>query len=236
MFSISTFKTDAFWESREGAHEVSARTFNVVMSVTTLYGFIVYGAAGWGSARIIQERLLVGWPALAYLVALLGISIVGMLVSFSPDPLRAYGGLSALAGSLGALIGPIANHYGRGSVADAAIVTLCITLVLGAAGYLYPRSLEHWGSTLCLALSTLVGAQLLSLSASIGVIHPLHSVVSWLAIILFSAFVVYDFNRAQRLTRTIPNAIQSGVAVFVDVTNLFVRLLQIFGQNKEDRR
>jgi FtsH-binding integral membrane protein len=52
-------------------------------------------------------------------------------------------------------------------------------------------------------------------------------------VLLFSGYIVYDFNRAQFVTKTPGNAICVGVAIFLDVVNLFIRLLALFGQSDD---
>jgi FtsH-binding integral membrane protein len=63
---------------------------------------------------------------------------------------------------------------------------------------------------------------------------PVHSIREWIAVVTFCAYVVYDFNRAQQIPRTTTNAVQVGAAVFLDVINLFVNLLELMGSKKDE--
>jgi len=56
--------------------------------------------------------------------------------------------------------------------------------------------------------------------------HSLHNsltITDWFGVVLFSGYILYDFNRAQFVTKTFSNGAQVGVAIFLDVINLFIR-------------
>jgi uncharacterized protein len=58
--------------------------------------------------------------------------------------------------------------------------------------------------------------------------------VDWFGVILFSGYIVYDFNRAQFVPKTVEHGIEIGVAIFLDAVNLFIRLLELFGMSSDD--
>jgi FtsH-binding integral membrane protein len=60
------------------------------------------------------------------------------------------------------------------------------------------------------------------------------TVLDWIGVVLFSAYVIFDMNRAMRLPRTLDNSIDAAVAVYLDFANLFVRLLSLLGQRRDD--
>jgi len=45
--------------------------------------------------------------------------------------------------------------------------------------------------------------------------------------------VIYDLNRAMRLQRTMNNAIDVSVQVFLDFINIFIRILSLMGGVKK---
>ena len=52
----------------------------------------------------------------------------------------------------------------------------------------------------------------------------------WLFVGIFSGYIGYDWARAQRLPKTLDNAVDAAAALYVDIVNLFIRLLQIFSR------
>ena len=51
-------------------------------------------------------------------------------------------------------------------------------------------------------------------------------------LVLFCLSLVYDLNMARRLDKTMNNAIDVAVNVFLNFANIFIRLLSIMGQRK----
>ena len=47
---------------------------------------------------------------------------------------------------------------------------------------------------------------------------------------LFSLYIGYDVYRSQQFPHTVDNAIDSAIDIYLDVINLFLNLLRIFGK------
>lgn len=221
------FAKSTVWARTRGVDEISARTFNGLASITTIYGLGVFAFL----SAVNVHTVLNWWEYLGLFL----ISMVGCLMASAGTSSDSVGlgfiGLSVMAGAMGAYCGPFVGHYKLASVVDVALATIIITLVLGLAGIIYPKSLEHWGSLLMIALMGLIIVQFGTLIfAAVGIASKgLLTIIDWLGVILFGGFIVYDFNRAQFIPKTPGNAVFVGVSIFLDVINLFIRLLAIFG-------
>ena len=55
-------------------------------------------------------------------------------------------------------------------------------------------------------------------------------ILDWVVLLLFSAIMVYELNMAKRLDRTLNNAIDVAVNVFLNFANIFIRILSIMGK------
>ena len=53
------------------------------------------------------------------------------------------------------------------------------------------------------------------------------TVFDWIAVVLFSALILFDFNRAMRVPRTLDNSIDCAVGIYLDILNLFIHLLRL---------
>ena len=93
-------------------------------------------------------------------------------------------------------------------------------------------------TTFGIALSGLISIELalsyLPLHLIGRTLHNSLTIADWFGVVLFSGYIVYDFNRAQFVTKTFSNGAQVGVAIFLDVINLFIRLLEMSGSKKSD--
>jgi uncharacterized protein len=224
---MSKISTDKIW-ARTGEDEISANVFNVIIALTTVYGLAVFGLLAGLTVHVHYNWI----EMIGLMVACMGAAFI----TASGNTLGSILGLSLMSGLLGAICGPFVSHYKIASVMDIALATVFIVLVLGAAGALYPKSLEHWGSLLLIALSALICVQFIEIiCACFGFFHRgLHTIVDWFGVILFSGYIVYDFNRAQFVPKTVEHGIEIGVAIFLDAVNLFIRLLELFGMSSDD--
>ena len=63
------------------------------------------------------------------------------------------------------------------------------------------------------------------------IFHVRQQWISWVAAGLFSLYLGYDIYRSQLYPKTIKNAVASALDIYMDLANLFIRLLEIMGKN-----
>lgn len=54
--------------------------------------------------------------------------------------------------------------------------------------------------------------------------------VDFVVIVVFCGFIAYDFHRASVDTPTLVNAVYYSSELFLDIINVFIRVLSIFGR------
>jgi FtsH-binding integral membrane protein len=217
------------WKNTRGYDEVSANTFNLVFALTTVFGWIAFAVA----VNMFIHTKMSGMEYIMYTV----IALAGCFVAAAESVGFKIVGMTMIAGGLGAVCGPYIGLFKMASVLDILFATVVITLVLGAAGWCYPKSLASWGSALFVSLIALIIVQLFLplIYYACGLpLKGLTHLLDWIGILLFSAYLVFDFNRAQEVTKTLDNAISCGISVFLDMVNIFIRLLELFGVKTDD--
>jgi len=112
-----------------------------------------------------------------------------------------------------------------GVVIDAAATTAAITLAAGAYGVTTRRDLSRLGGMLFVGLIGVIVASLLGIFIHL----PLLSLaISLVAAVIFTGFLVYDFNRvANTAVASTGDAIMMAVAIYLDIYNLFLNLLTV---------
>jgi FtsH-binding integral membrane protein len=60
-----------------------------------------------------------------------------------------------------------------------------------------------------------------------------HGIIEWMVAIIFCGYIGYDWSRANSIPRTLDNAIDSAAALYMDIINLFLRILRIMGEAEE---
>jgi FtsH-binding integral membrane protein len=223
---MSLFANATVWEQNaRGRDEISASTFNAVLGITTLFSMAIYA---FFIAINLHTVITTGFLIVS-LVAAFGGLFVALADSIGVKMI----GCALTAGGLGAITGPYVAHFKMASVLEIAFATVVLTAILGAIGWLWPSSLESWGTILFNWLIALIVMQIFAPMIYIAMGLPVKGVLhalDWIGVIIFSGYVIFDFNRAQEIPKTTENAIWCGLSVFLDIANLFIRLLELFGQ------
>jgi FtsH-binding integral membrane protein len=128
---------------------------------------------------------------------------------------------------LGLALGPVINAYAKAdpsAVWQAAGATGGFVAALGAVGYAIRRDLSSWSRTLFWALVALLVFGIVAIFVSIP-----HANVIWsiAGLVIFGGFTIFDFNRLRRTG--IEDAVPLAASIFLDMLNVFLFLLQLFG-------
>lgn len=221
-------KLDEFWE-REGEHRMSRSTFMGWTVLWTIAGIAVTAAA---TAVGTQLPLPVsGWGRFFIFIGIFVVTQAGVAITLSNDkPVVSLTGFALVAVPFGILLGPIVAATSLLIVVRSLVLTTLITAVFGYAGARYPKSLEGWQVPLIIGLFVLIiGYFGLAFAASLLGAGLMTAFTIWeiLGVILFCFMLVYDFNRAMHVPRTLDNAIDCALAVYLDFLNIFIRLLGV---------
>ena len=193
--------------------------------VMGLLGFSLLFTAG---GAIIAPRLGPG----AFWVSLIG--SIGCLIALyflrekSPINLGLFYLFSVAEGLLLGLV--IESYVARGMggiVVNAAATTAALVLALGAYAWTTKRDLSGMGTFLTVALFGVIIAGLLNMF----IFHaPMFSLfISAATAVIFSGFILYDMQRLKQAKGGMGDAILFAVAIYLDIFNLFLSLLQIMG-------
>ncbi len=186
--------------------------------------------AGLGLS-VLAGSLSHGWRVTWWMsLLILAFSIGGSIITARANnwPTAALG-FVVTSSALGLLVGPFTARFTSASVTQVVMLTAVATVGLSTLGILIPRSLAGWGSYLFGGLLVVIGGQLLGGVLSLFGVRVNFGWLDWFAAILFTLYIVYDWNRGMRLRPTMHAAVAVASTIFVDVINLFVRLLLIFG-------
>jgi modulator of FtsH protease len=131
---------------------------------------------------------------------------------------------------LGLALGPVLNDYATADPAavwQAAGATAAFVAVLGTFGYATRRDLSAWYRILFWALLGLLLFGLVGIFVTIpsgDIIWPVAGLV------IFGGYTILDFNRLRRTGAQ--QAVPIAASIFLDVLNIFLFLLQLFGGSR----
>jgi len=117
---------------------------------------------------------------------------------------------------------------GMGTVVlNAAATTAAVTLAAGVYGYTTKRDLSGMRGILFVGLIGVIVASVVGIFVQLPLLYV---GISAVAALLFTGFLVFDLNRvANSRGATEGQAILLAVSVYLDILNLFLALLRLFG-------
>jgi FtsH-binding integral membrane protein len=139
----------------------------------------------------------------------------------------AVGFLFGLGLCLGLAVAPVIAYYAHADPAalwQAAGATGGFVALLGAGGYATRRDLSVYYRVLFWALVALILFGLVAIFVSIPQANIIYCVAG---LVIFGGFTVIDFNRLRRANMA--SAVPIAAGIFLDIFNIFLFFLQIFG-------
>jgi len=109
-------------------------------------------------------------------------------------------------------------------------LTGVLTVGLGTFAWTTKRNLSFLGPILFIGLLVVVVASVFSIFFSTG---PLSFTIALVSVGLFSGFIVYDIQRIKFTENTMSAAILLTISIYLDILNLFLSLLRLFGSSDE---
>jgi FtsH-binding integral membrane protein len=144
----------------------------------------------------------------------------------------AIGLLFGLGLVLGLAVAPVIAEYANtdpSAVWQASGATAAFVAGCGSYGYATRRDLSSWARTLFWALLGLIAFGIVAIFVSIPNSNLIYAIGG---LGIFGAFTIFDFNRLRRST---PDAaVPIAAAIFLDVFNIFLLALSLFGNGRRD--
>lgn len=210
------------------AAPISPRAYNLVLAGLIFVGFLVM----WLGVRLVSSMGFLTWLAtganfITFLVGSIGGTIGGIVLMGSAVKRQSVAasllGYALFVCAFGLMCAIVVMNYDLPTINAAFLATAGITLVFGAAGLAFPRLFQRIFGVAFVALIGLIVVEL--------VMSLLGMDQTWLDgafVLVFCAFIGYDMHQAASVEPTLPNAVFNACNLFLDIMNVFLRLLDIF--------
>lgn len=203
--------------------ELSASMYNLVIGLVLLWGFAInvylVKSVPVESLLAIGPLLLIG----GYFVScLIGI----FMFTASSNPLVSFIGYNFVAVPFGLVLTLVVSQYDPDIVINAISATAVVTVLMMALSTAFPRFFAGLGPVLFISLLCAIVAELIM----IFVFKTHLGIMDWIVAVIFCGYIGYDWYRANSIPRTLDNAVDSAASLYMDIVNLFVRILSIMGR------
>lgn len=207
------------------AARIDVRLFNFILAGLIFCGFLVMGLG----VGIVSQPAFTSWFASNALLGIAGM-IVGPIVGVvlmsgavkRQSVARSIAGFAIFVSTFGLLCAMVVAQYDLPTINTAFVATAAITAVFGVLGLAFPQVFQRISGVLMVALVALCVVEIAM--ALMGVDQ------TWLdiaGIVVFCGFIGYDMYQAATVEPTVPNAVFMASNLFLDIMNVFIRVLDI---------
>lgn len=209
---------------------ISDRAYNMYLGGTIAYGLLI---------NIIMcatcTEFVLSMNPIIFLIGYIVCCIAGTVMSAKSDnPVISFIGYNLVVLPVGLVVTSSVYYYGGLSsyiVLEAFVYTACITCIMICLSILKPDFFSKLGGILFGCLIGLVIVELVLLIFGVS-----QSITTWAGVGIFSLYIGYDYWKAQQYPKTVDNAIDSALDIYLDIINLFLRLLRILGGGKSSKK
>lgn len=159
---------------------------------------------------------------------------IGMALNSNPPRELAVLMLHGFAALMGLSLAAIFAVFTTASLVSAFVSTVILFGTMSIYGYFTRQSLDSWGKYLLVGVIAVVIASLVNLFIGSTMMTM---VISAIAVIVFLALTAYDTQNIREMVSvegaTGAQEIQGALSLYLNFVNIFVSLLQLFGNRNE---
>jgi len=209
----------------QGESAISEGAYNFIIGLVLSYGFL----ANMLMVKFISYSSIVGVNPWIFLIGYFASCFFGVFLYIkSSRPLVSFIGYNFVVVPFGLVINLVVYNYSQTLVVQAVQITGAVTLSMMILGTLFPAFFRRIASALTISLLLVIVWELVATFVFKKVI----GILDWIVVLIFSGYIGVDWGRANQIPKTVDNAIDSAAALYMDIINLFLRILRILGRRK----
>ncbi len=213
-----------------GEKELSAENYNLILGGALLYGFLVNC---FMIKFCFEGALSLASNSIAFFLIYAIMVVVGtIMVNSQKSVALSFIGYNLIVVPLGLVLSVVVNIYAmegyQNTITLAFALTGVVTAIMMVASTLFPDFFLSLGKTLGLTLIVTIIMELIFmlLGASLAIFD-------YIVVVIFCGYIGYDWVRANRCAKTFGNAVSMAAELYVDLVNLFLRLLSILARSRD---
>lgn len=210
---------------------LSERMYFFMLTLLVFMGFAIMGVcAGFAASpaflhAIMRNYLMV---VIVCFVASLGSVFIMNRGHETQSVSLSLAGYALMVLSLGFTTSLTLLYYDLDTISAAFMATAGVTVVMGCLGLAFPKAFAKMQGALFFSLLGIIVIE--------GIMLLFHVSTYWLdyiVVVLFAGFIGRDFYTALNAQPTMANAIFNACQLYLDILNVFVRILSILGNRRD---
>ncbi len=216
-------ESEVFDRRDSDGQEISARVYNLIIGVVLCWGFWI----NWLMVGSISPEAITAINPWLFFIGYFASCFLGVyLFSSSSNPLVSFVGYNFVVVPFGFVINIVVSRYDPSLILEAIQVTGLVTGVMMLLGVMYPAFFSRIVGALTIALVVVIIVELIMIF-TVGTVPAL---IDWIVVIIFCGYIGFDWGRANQIPKTVDNAVDSAAALYMDIINLFLRIVRLMGR------
>ena len=216
-------ESDVFNRQTTNHQELSPTAYNIIIGLCLLWGFVI----NWLLVTNINPATLWTINPWVFFIGYFASCFFGIYLFNSSDkPLVSFAGYNFVVVPFGLIVNMVVSNYNQTIVIEAIRITISVTVIMMMLGSMYPKFFQKISGALTIALLAVLVVELFQ----IFVLGIHHNWIDWAVAAIFCGYIGYDWGRANQIPKTVDNAIDSAAALYMDIINLFLRIIRILGR------
>lgn len=220
-----SFRSYMTYQAR--ANELSESRYNLTIGAMLVWGFgLDFLLLHFAGPSLL--RLVYGSGMLPFLIAYVVLAMIGSSMVRSYSPVKCFIGYNLIAVPVGVVAMAATIGYDPTLVTRAILVTAIISLIMMIVSSIVPAAFQRFGS----GLGTALLATILVESLAMLIFRWDLTFIDWIVVGIMSLYIGFDWVRANSVQRTTTNAIAAASALYLDIINIFLRVLRILARSR----
>lgn len=204
------------------------RSYNLIIGAILFYGFAINA--------FMVKYCVQFFENINYWIILIGYFVLcfaGIRISFKSDnPGISFLGYNMVVVPVGVVLSLGLKGVESASIIHAAALTAIVTVAMMVMAAIWPEFFLGLGRVLFFALLIVIIVEICTVLMGIYMPKAWDVVVA----LIFCGYIGLDWARAQNTNHTLDNAVDSCVALYLDIINLFLRLLSSSSKSSSRRK
>ena len=216
--------SESVWDRKETTDVIlSDQAYNIVIGGVLCWGFGI----NYLTVMMVPVEAILAIPFWMILIGYF-VSVIAGTVIFqkSDNPAISFLGYNLIVLPIGIVLTPFLHSFDPTLIMDALLVTGGFTGLMMFLGATYPAFFLSIGRVLAFSL---IGIILIEIGLIFTMGHQ-PEIIDWLVAGLFCMYIGYDWARANKIPKTMDNAVDSAASLYLDIINLFIRILSILSR------
>lgn len=203
---------------------LSNNVYNLVIGAVLLWGF----AINWYLVSNVSTAYLQSFNPFVLLIGYFVSCFAGIAMFTKSDkPIVSFLGYNLVVVPFGLVLNLFLSGISPTIVENAIQTTALVTVGMMALGTIFPSFFARIETGLFWALVVAIVVEVIQMvffKTNLGI-------MDWIIAIIFCGYIGVDWGRANSMPKTLDNAIDGAAALYMDIINLFVRIVSIMNND-----